>query len=449
MGAAAILPGHSAAGEQRSGATRQRPRRRSAPSSTQSSPCWPVLAGRTAAWGVGRTSGGVVWVLVNGQQPQCGCVAAADASRGYSLAFDAYRHLVKPLSRGRASTEVDQVPIVVPAPLTRFVGREQEIQELTQLLGETRLLTLIGAGGVGKTRLVLELAARAQQFGDGVCMVELATTADPEIIPHSIGQALRLPGQADRLEQLARALRDRHLLLVVDNCEHLIAACAAVVGALLQASPKLVMLATTRQPLGLAGETTWRVPSLSFPWPGAPAAREHIGQYEAVRLFLDRAAQAEPQFRLTSHNVAAVAEICYRLDGIPLALELAAAPLRVLTAEQVAARLSDRFRLLASAQRGGLGRHQTLLASVEWSHELHSFVRRPTAPRARTDGRDRPAHRAGAARRRDPAVRQPRGRPRPTRAAHGDDRSAAVNVRYHPVATGRSRSTGPPRTEPW
>jgi len=268
---------------------------------------------------------------------------------------------------------VDRLAVAVPAPLTRFVGREQELHALRLLLGETRLLTLTGAGGVGKTRLAFELAGRVQnQFADGVCLVELATTSDPEIIPHTIGQALRLPGQTDRLEQLVRVLGDRRLLLVVDNCEQLIAACAALAEALLQACPQLVVLATSREPLGLAGETTWRVPSLSFPWPGEPAAQQHLGQYEAVRLFLDRAAQAEPQFKLTSHNGAAIAEICYRLDGIPLALELAAARLRVLTAEQLAARLSDRFRLLASAQRGGLARHQTLLASVEWSHELLS-----------------------------------------------------------------------------
>jgi len=267
---------------------------------------------------------------------------------------------------------VARIALGLPVPLTRFVGREQELRELTVLLGETRLLTLTGAGGVGKTRLALELATRAQQFADGVCLVELAATVDPETIPHTVGRALRWPGQVDRLEQLVRALGDRHLLLVVDNCEHLIAACAALIETLLRASPRLVVLATSRQPLGLAGETTWRVPSLSFPWPGEPAAREDLRQYEAVRLFLDRAAQAEPHFKLTSVNAGAVAEICYRLDGIPLALELAAARLRVLTVEQLAARLSDRFRLLASVQRGGLGRHQTLLASVQWSHELLS-----------------------------------------------------------------------------
>lgn len=290
-----------------------------------------------------------------------------------SVIQETHRNSVKSLIGGPAPADVDGLSVGVPAPLTRFVGREHEVQELSRLLGETRLLTLTGAGGVGKTRLAFEVAVRARkQFADDVCVVELATTRESAFIPHTFSQALGLQGRADRVEQLVRAVGDRHLLLVVDNCEHLIEASAALIETLLRGNPQLAVLATSRQPLGVAGETTWRVPSLSFPWPAEPTAYEHMGQYEAVRLFLDRAAQAEPQFKLTARNVAAVAEICYRLDGIPLALELAAARLRVLTAEQLAARLSDRFRLLASAQRGGLGRHQTLLASVEWSHELLS-----------------------------------------------------------------------------
>ena len=200
----------------------------------------------------------------HGQLAQRYGAAAAEAWLGSPFDTKRPRHPVNPLSRSRSLTAVDRVSVGVPASLTRFVGREQELHELALLLGETRLLTLTGAGGVGKTRLALELAARAKQFADGAYFVELASTWDPEIIPHAIGQALRLPGQTDRLEQLVRLLGDRRLLLVVDNCEQLIAACAALAEALLQACPQLVLLATSREPLGLLGETTWRVPSLSF-----------------------------------------------------------------------------------------------------------------------------------------------------------------------------------------
>jgi non-specific serine/threonine protein kinase len=249
-------------------------------------------------------------------------------------------------------------------------------------------VTLTGPGGTGKTRLSLQVAAELlDEFPDGVWLVELAALADPAYVPQAVAAALRVqeePGSALALT-LAYHLQFRQLLLVLDNCEHLIAACAELVEMLLRNCPRLRVLATSREVLGIAGETTLLVPSLPVPDDRRPTtddrppperlkARtpERLMEYEAVRLFVDRAVAVSPSFQVTERNAAAVAQVCSRLDGIPLAIELAAARVRALTVEQIAARLDDRFRLLTGGSRTALPRQQTLRALIDWSHDLLS-----------------------------------------------------------------------------
>jgi non-specific serine/threonine protein kinase len=268
-------------------------------------------------------------------------------------------------------------PTNLPLQITSFVGREREIVEIQRLLVTTRLLTLTGAGGCGKTRLALRVAAAvATDYPDGVWFVELAALADPALVPRTVAAALGLreaPGGAatDSLVDHARA---RSLLLVLDNCEHLVAAVARLADALLRSAPNIRLLATSREPLSCAGETTWRVPSLGTPpHPGAAAlTAEQLTGCEAVELFVDRARAVQPGFTVTDRNAPAVAEVCRRLDGIPLAIELASARLRVFTVDQIAARLDDRFRLLTAGQRTAPPRQQTLRATVDWSYVLLS-----------------------------------------------------------------------------
>jgi predicted ATPase/DNA-binding SARP family transcriptional activator len=258
--------------------------------------------------------------------------------------------------------------------LTSFVGREEEVRRVAGLLGDRRLVTLVGPGGTGKTRLAVELAAGEP---DGVRMVELAPLSDPVNVPRAVLAAIgaREVGLIDRggratdpLERLCRALGGKDLLLVLDNCEHLVDAAARLADAVLAACPGVRVLATSREPLGVAGETLWPVPPLESPPAGVDAAAAPA--YAAVRLFLDRAAAVRPDFALDEGNVAAVAQICRRLDGMPLAIELAAARLRSLAVEQVAERLDDRFALLTGGSRTVLPRHQTLRAVVDWSWDL-------------------------------------------------------------------------------
>ena len=264
----------------------------------------------------------------------------------------------------------------IPVHLTSFVGREREIAELTQLLEDVRLLTLVGAGGVGKTRLALRLASDlVSSVADGVWVIELAALRDPDLVPHAVAATLNVRERPDEpiRATLCEALQTLQLLLVLDNCEHLTSACAELVQELLLACPRLRVVATSRQPLGLfgAGETTFRVPSLAMldPW---VAASDEIGASEAVRLFVDRSRSVLPGFALTDRNAASVTQICRRLDGIPLAIELAAARVSTLGVEQIVARLDDRFRLLSDASRRMPARHRTLAATVEWSYELLS-----------------------------------------------------------------------------
>jgi predicted ATPase/DNA-binding CsgD family transcriptional regulator len=261
----------------------------------------------------------------------------------------------------------------LPIQLTSFVGRERELVALQRLLPTTRLLTLTGAGGVGKTRLSLAVAAsELDQFPDGAWWVELAPLADPALVPQAVASALGMREEPGRpiLATLIDYLRDKCLLLVLDNCEHLITACAALADALLHAAPRVRILASSREALGIAGETEYHVPSMLAPNPREPITATDIGKYEAVQLFVARAAATKSNFALSSANAPAVAQVCYQLDGIPLAIELAAARIKVFSAEQIAGRLDDRFRLLTGGSRTALPRQQTLRGAIDWSYSL-------------------------------------------------------------------------------
>jgi predicted ATPase/class 3 adenylate cyclase/DNA-binding CsgD family transcriptional regulator len=248
----------------------------------------------------------------------------------------------------------------LPAQLTSFVGRDTEMGDVQGILALNRLVTLTGAGGVGKTRLAVQVAAAiAGDYADGICYVDLAPITDPELVPITAARTLGLPDHPGRSPEksLLQFVGDRHLLIVLDNCEHLLDASAALITALLAACPRLTALATSREPIGVSGEVIWRVPSLSF-------------EGDAARLFEDRARHARPGFSVNDDNAAAVDEICRRLDGMPLAIELAAARVRALSTNEILAGLRDRFRLLTGGSRTAVRRQQTLQASVDWSHAL-------------------------------------------------------------------------------
>jgi predicted ATPase/DNA-binding CsgD family transcriptional regulator len=273
---------------------------------------------------------------------------------------------------------LDALPNNLPVQLTTFVGRRKELVEAAGLLASTRLLSLTGAGGCGKTRLALQLAAEvAENYPGGAWLVELAPVADPGRVAGSIAAAL---GEGDAgsetIEAIVSRLHAEAALLVLDNCEHLLDAVAGLADLLLRRCPRLVIVATTREPLGVPGETAWRVPSLALPGRFEPVEPEALSHFDAVRLFLDRAAKARPNFALGVDNAPAVAQLCARLDGIPLAIELAAARVRAMTVEQVAAGLDDRFRLLTGGARTVLPRQHTLQASVDWGYALLSDAER-------------------------------------------------------------------------
>jgi predicted ATPase/class 3 adenylate cyclase len=270
---------------------------------------------------------------------------------------------------------LDAFPNNLPRQLTSFVGRAREIVEVKRLLSTTALLTLTGPGGCGKTRLALQVAAELiDEYADGVWLVELAGLIEPALVPHSVATALHLREGPDRTVHAAmrQYLETRELLLVLDNCEHVVAACAEMAEALVRSCPRLRILATSREPLGVGGEIVWRVPPLSLPGPqGEPSVRSLL-QYEAIRLFVERTTAVQPGFPLTPQNASAVATVCRQLDGLPLAIELAAARTRALSVEQIAARLDARFRLLTGGSRTASPRQQTLRGALDWSYDLLS-----------------------------------------------------------------------------
>jgi non-specific serine/threonine protein kinase len=281
-------------------------------------------------------------------------------------------------------TSVALPPNNLPVQLTSFVGRKGEMAAVNQLLARARLLTLIGAGGSGKTRLALEVAGQVlESYKDGVWLVEFAALSDPALVPNRVATVLGVREDPGRplTETLAHFLRKKSLLLVLDNCEHLRAACARLVDTLLRSCPEVRLLASSREALRVAGETVYSVPSLTLPEFKSRSSDKgdlatalvqfgELRNCEAVQLFADRAASSQPRFALTDSNVVEVAHICRRLDGIPLAIELAAARVKMLTLPQIAARLDDSIRLLTRGVETVLPRQQTLRATMDWSHEL-------------------------------------------------------------------------------
>jgi predicted ATPase/class 3 adenylate cyclase/DNA-binding CsgD family transcriptional regulator len=270
---------------------------------------------------------------------------------------------------------LDNLPNNLPIQLTSFVGRENELADIRKLLHDARLLTLMGPGGTGKTRLSIQAASEMlDQYADGVWFVELAPILDPELVPRTTAIAIGLRDEPQRpvIDMLCDYLHEKKILIVLDNCEHLVDACARMADRILYAAPDTRILASSREALGIGGEVSYRVPSLEFPDISHLPSVEALNQYEAVKLFIDRATAAVPTFTVTNDNAPALAQVCHHLDGIPLAIELAAPKIRVLSVDQIAKRLDDRFRLLIGGSRTVLERHQTLRAAIDWSYNLLS-----------------------------------------------------------------------------
>ena len=261
----------------------------------------------------------------------------------------------------------------LPHTLTSFIGRENEIAELGHLLGTTRLLTLTGAGGCGKTRLAMQVAAdRVHAYPDGVWLVEFAALAEPALVAQTVAHVLGVkeqPGESPT-QTIVDHLRTKHVLLLLDNAEHVLAACAPLVDTVLRACARIVVFVTSRERLGIAGELAFRVPSLSVPDPKKDVTPRQVLACESARLFVERARLQRPDFAVTSENAPALASICHRLDGIPLAIELAAPRIRSMSVEEVSRRLDQRFSLLTGGSRPGLPRHRTLRSLIDWSYDL-------------------------------------------------------------------------------
>jgi predicted ATPase/class 3 adenylate cyclase len=271
---------------------------------------------------------------------------------------------------------LEATPNNLPQQLNSFVGRERELAEAKQRLAANRLVTLLGMGGIGKSRLSIQLGADLlDDYRDGVWLIELAPLTDPRLVPQAVASVLGVKEDAGHSvqESLLRYVRDKQLLFILDNCEHVVQACAELAKQLMQAGAGVKVLASSRDVLQVAGESSYQVPTLSVPAAPGPHGQLAPGalmQHEAVRLFVERALAAQPSFEITASNAGAVADVCRRLDGIPLALELAAARTRALSVEAIAARLDDRFRLLVSGDQTVLPRQRTLRALIDWSHDL-------------------------------------------------------------------------------
>src|SRR5579862_789820 len=261
----------------------------------------------------------------------------------------------------------------LPYQLTSFIGRDQEIVQLKELVPAHRLVTLIGAGGAGKTRLSIEVASRLiDAFADGVWLVEFAALSDPRLVPQAVAQALQVKEQPTRpvLETLSDYFSSKKLLLVLDNAEHLLEGCVQVADLVLRRSADVAILVTSRERLGMAGELTYRVPSLTVPGPRDRFAPDALLAYESVRLFVDRARLLRPDCSVTAENAASLSSICCRLDGIPLAIELAASRLRSMSVAELCQGLDQRFALLTDGSRTALPRHRTLRSMIDWSYDL-------------------------------------------------------------------------------
>jgi predicted ATPase/DNA-binding winged helix-turn-helix (wHTH) protein len=300
------------------------------------------------------------------------------AGRGYRLVVPVQRAGAAGSAANVASAATDAAPAKtapfssnLPRPLTGLIGRERDLATVGGRLSAHRLVTVTGAGGVGKTRLAIEVGnALVPAFPDGVWFAELAALGEPHHVMSGIVEGLGVGAAIASLDELAAVLRDKHLLLIVDNCEHVLAETARIVERLLRHCPRICVLASSREALGLTGESVFRVPSLPTPDPDAPLTALDAGAYPAVRLFAERATALGVDFALTDDNAATVGAICRRLDGLPLAIELAAPRLKVMSLPRLARGLDERFRLLTAGPRTALPRHQTLEALIDWSFAL-------------------------------------------------------------------------------
>ena len=263
----------------------------------------------------------------------------------------------------------------LPAHLPSFIGREKEVETIKELVSENRLVTLTGAGGCGKTRLAIQFAAQViPEYADGVWMVELAPVTVPEHIDQAIAEVFKIKEQpgSNLIQIITHYLENKKLLLILDNCEHLITACSEIVEQILKSTKHITILCTSREALNVSDEVAWRAPSLSLPENGKELTASEINQYEAVQLFVARAKNKQPDFYLSDHNSKPVLQICKRLDGIPLAIELAASRVNVFNPEHIVSKLDDRFLLLTGGRRTSLERHKTLQATIDWSYDLLS-----------------------------------------------------------------------------
>ncbi len=283
-----------------------------------------------------------------------------------------------------ALRSLESTPNNLPQQATSFIGREQQLADLKRLLANNRVLTLTGSGGCGKTRLCLQAAAEAlERFPDGVWLVELAPLSDPALVAQTVASVLGLKEESGKpiVQTLTAHLEDKRLLLLFDNCEHLLDGCAQLVGALVRQCPRLTIVASSRESLGIGGEQAYRVPSLSLPDPREEYTPVSVASFEGVQLFVERALLVRPEFAVTRENASTLASICHRLDGIPLAIELAAARVRSLSVKEIHSKLDQRFRLLTGGSRTALPRQQTLRSLIDWSYDLLSDPEKLTAQR--------------------------------------------------------------------
>jgi predicted ATPase/DNA-binding SARP family transcriptional activator len=309
-------------------------------------------------------------LLLKGENPPEEVLSA----ERYRTAQDSRYHPKQALQFSEPDLEkVDVHPNNLPVQLTSFIGREREMGEIKKILAGTHLLTLTGVGGTGKTRLALQVSADLiDEFQDGVWLVELAPLQDPALVEKTVAALFRVRGKADipLSELLVEHIQRKRLLLILDNCEHVVEACAQLAEFLLRKAPEVKILATSRVHLNLAGEVNYPVPPLILPDPERSGVPSELAHCEAVRLYVERALAVQPAFILKNENAPAVVQICRQLDGIPLAIELAAARMRILSPDQISAHLNDRFNLLTGGSRTALPRHQTLRATMDWSYGL-------------------------------------------------------------------------------